>query len=113
MQLSSQTLNPAITFFLIAAFKRAFVPARFRSNPSQLQTFFISAFASAIASTICYPMILAKTRLQWKSPTGKLMYRNMADVFRKTLTRSGIKGLYAGLEAREYMTLLERRREPD
>ena len=46
-------------------------------------------------------MILAKTRLQWKSPTGKLMYRSIPDVFRKTLNNSGLRGLYVGLEARE------------
>ncbi|KAK9899097.1 mitochondrial carrier [Cystobasidium minutum MCA 4210] len=92
------TINPAITFFLIAAFKGIFIPRRYRDKPTQLQTFFISAFASSIASALCYPLILTKTRLQWKSPTGRLLYRNMADVIVKTVKRSGIRGLYAGLQ---------------
>lgn len=55
----------------------------------------------SLASAICYPLILAKTRMQWKSPTGKLLYRNMTEVFTKTIKRSGVQGLYVGLQARE------------
>merc|ERR1712093_812398 len=93
------TINPAITFYLIEAGKRFFVPARHRSHPTPAQIFLISATSSAIASAVCYPLILAKTRLQWKSPTGKLLYRNMTEVFVKTVKRSGVEGLYAGLQA--------------
>jgi len=53
-----------------------------------------------IASAACYPLILTKTRLQWKSPSGKLLYRNMTDVLVKTIKRSGIRGLYVGLQTR-------------
>lgn len=92
------TINPALTFFLIAVFKGALIPRRFRDKPTQVQTFFMSAFASAIASAACYPLILTKTRLQWKSPNGKLLYRNMTDVLARTIKRSGVRGLYVGLQ---------------
>lgn len=55
----------------------------------------------AVASTICYPLILAKIRLQWKSPSGKRLYNSMMDVFAKTVKRSGPTGLYVGLQTRE------------
>lgn len=54
-----------------------------------------------LASAVCYPLILTKTRLQWKSPSGKLLYRNMTDVLVKTVKRSGVRGLYVGLQTRE------------
>ena len=44
-------------------------------------------------------MILSKTRLQWKSPSGKKIYKNLIDVLKKTVKRNGIKGLYQGLES--------------
>lgn len=51
-----QTINPALTFYLIAAFKGGLLPRRFRDKPTQTQTFFISAFASAIGAVPTYAM---------------------------------------------------------
>ncbi|GAA5994102.1 hypothetical protein JCM5350_008094 [Sporobolomyces pararoseus] len=92
------TLNPAITFYAFAALKRALVPAKNREHPTPLQTFFCGAFASSLASLATYPLILAKTRLQFKSPTGRALYNSPFDVFRRAYARQGFAGLYAGVE---------------
>lgn len=42
-------------------------------------------------------MILAKSRLMFKSPSGRRLYKSNYDVFAKTIKRYGITGLYAGL----------------
>ena len=39
-----------------------------------------------------------QTRLQFKSPSGRRLYRSNVDVVRKTVARHGWTGLYAGLE---------------
>ncbi|KAK4057570.1 hypothetical protein OIO90_001215 [Microbotryomycetes sp. JL221] len=92
------TLNPAITFYSFDLIKRAFIPAKNREHPTPLQSFLAGAFASSVASIITYPLILAKTRLQFKSPTGRRIYQSNIDVFRKTINKHGIKGMYQGLD---------------
>ncbi|KAI5475360.1 hypothetical protein MNV49_001591 [Pseudohyphozyma bogoriensis] len=93
------TTNPAITFYLFDLFKRALIPAKHREHPTPAQTFFTSSLAASIAAAITYPLILSKTRLQYKSPSGRRLYYSNVDVFRKTIKKSGITGMYVGLEA--------------
>ncbi|BGP12778.1 hypothetical protein JCM10213_007292 [Rhodosporidiobolus nylandii] len=92
------TLNPAITYYVFSALQRALIPLEHRSHPRPAQTFLCGALASAVASALTYPLILAKTRLQFRSPAGRALYSSQLDVFRKTLTKHGLPGLYAGLE---------------
>ncbi|GAA5866745.1 hypothetical protein JCM3774_001979 [Rhodotorula dairenensis] len=94
------TINPAITFYAFAALKRALIPAKHRHHPTPTQTFLCGALASAFATGLTYPLILAKTRLQFKAPTGRALYRNLFDVFRKSVARNGIAGLYQGVESK-------------
>ncbi|GAA5980014.1 hypothetical protein JCM10908_001499 [Rhodotorula pacifica] len=94
------TINPAITFYAFAALKRALIPAKHRNHPTPTQTFLCGALASAFATGLTYPLILAKTRLQFKAPTGRALYRNLFDVFRKSVSRNGIAGLYQGVESK-------------
>lgn len=94
------TINPAITFYVFAALKRALIPAKHRHHPTPTQTFLCGALASAFATGLTYPLILAKTRLQFKAPTGRAMYRNLLDVFRKSFRRNGVAGLYQGVESK-------------
>lgn len=54
------TLNPSITFYAFDALKRTFVPRKHQAHPTALQTFLAGALASSIASTVTYPLILAK-----------------------------------------------------
>ena len=55
---------------------------------------------------ITYPLILAKTRQQWRSPSGKYPYKSMMDVITKTVQKEGPSGLYAGLQGRRFFDLI-------
>lgn len=51
--------------------------------------------SSSIAQFISYPLALVRTRLQAQGAGGaERKYAGMVDVFRKTLEREGITGLY-------------------
>jgi len=58
------TLNPSITFFLNEFLRYMLVPRRKKRKVSPAITFLIAATSKAIASSITYPVSLAKTRVQ-------------------------------------------------
>lgn len=82
----------------MALLQRAFIPPQHSAHPTALQSFLTAASASSVASAVTYPLILAKTRLQFRSPSGRSVYRSTLHVFIKTIRRQGVRGLYAGLE---------------
>ena len=90
------SISPALTFYASNAASKLIV--RKDTKPTPTQTFLTSAIGNTIATTIVFPLILSKTRLQWRSPTGRRMYRNLHDVVSKTIRKAGFKGLYQGLE---------------
>ncbi|KAL4952664.1 hypothetical protein BDW69DRAFT_195449 [Aspergillus filifer] len=57
------TLNPSITFFLNEMLKYA-IRRRQSGKPSALATFFLAAISKSAASSITYPISMAKTRSQ-------------------------------------------------
>lgn len=61
------TLNPALTFAVDNALKRL-LPKRSRENPSPHVIFLIAAVSKAIATTLTYPAMLAKSRAQTAGP---------------------------------------------
>ncbi|PWY99963.1 hypothetical protein BCV70DRAFT_217012 [Testicularia cyperi] len=93
------SISPALTFYSTNAVSSVLIPKHRRDKPSSLETFLTSAIGNSISTMIVFPLILCKTRLQWRSPSGRKMYRNLIDVVRKTLKRGGIKGLYQGLDS--------------
>lgn len=93
------SISPALTFYSTNAVSTMLIPKESRERPSSLQTFVTSAIGNSISTMIVFPLILCKTRLQWRSPTGRKMYRNLLDVLRKTVRRGGLKGLYQGLDS--------------
>lgn len=64
----------------------------------QTQTVIASALACLFASTIALPFDLVKTRLQRRARTaeGTLVYRSMADCFRKIAREEGLTRFYRG-----------------
>ncbi|KAK5129561.1 hypothetical protein LTR08_003147 [Meristemomyces frigidus] len=62
------TLNPAITFAVDNMLKHL-LPEPRRLNPPPQLTFLIAALSKAIATTLTYPVMLAKSRAQIASPT--------------------------------------------
>lgn len=93
------SISPALTFYSTNAISTLLIPKDRREKPSLLQTFLTSAIGNSISTIIVFPLILCKTRLQWRSPTGRKMYRNLLDVLSKTIKRGGLKGLYQGLDS--------------
>lgn len=93
------SISPALTFYSTNAVSTLLIPKDRRDKPSSLQTFVTSAIGNSISTIIVFPLILCKTRLQWRSPTGRKVYRNLLDVLRKTVKRGGLKGLYQGLDS--------------
>lgn len=62
------TLNPALTFAVENTLKRLLPQSRREKTPPQL-TFLIAALSKAIATTVTYPVMLAKSRAQAASST--------------------------------------------
>ncbi|SJX64899.1 related to ANT1-Peroxisomal transporter of adenine nucleotides (ATP, AMP)-member of the mitochondrial carrier family (MCF) [Sporisorium reilianum f. sp. reilianum] len=93
------SISPALTFYSTNAISRVLIPKESRDKPSSLQTFVTSALGNSVSTMIVFPLILCKTRLQWRSPTGRKMYRNLLDVLRKTVRKGGVRGLYQGLDS--------------
>ena len=60
------TLNPAITFAVDNAITRL-LPSRYRESSGPQVRFLVAALSKAIATTITYPAMLAKSRAQAKS----------------------------------------------
>lgn len=93
------SITPALTFSLSHIISRATLSKSAQAKPSSLQTFLVNAFGNALSTATLFPLILSKTRLQWRSPSGKRVYRSLADVLRKSVRKNGVQGLYQGLQS--------------
>ncbi|CAG8197896.1 unnamed protein product [Penicillium olsonii] len=105
------TLNPSITFFLNEFLKRTLLPRSKRDKPSPALTFLLAALSKVAASSITYPISLAKTRAQVMSnsksespaseKTKSLLSSLTPEILSAVLTiarTDGASGLYAGLQ---------------
>ena len=94
-------MNPAITFYVFELFKSRFPPRSLSlqrggappKTHTQLETFLFGALSKSIASTITYPFILAKARMQVSEG------RNLSpiSVLRRVVREEGWPGLFEGL----------------
>ncbi|OOF99510.1 hypothetical protein ASPCADRAFT_203291 [Aspergillus carbonarius ITEM 5010] len=66
------TLNPSITFFLNAVLKYALLPRNQRQKPSAMATFLLAAISKSVASSVTYPISMAKTRAQVAGDQGSM-----------------------------------------
>ncbi|CAK4031026.1 mitochondrial carrier [Lecanosticta acicola] len=57
------TLNPAMTFAVDNTL-RSLIPKKYRDNPRPYQIFLVAALSKVIATSITYPVMLAKARAQ-------------------------------------------------
>ncbi|GFR42420.1 hypothetical protein Agub_g3323 [Astrephomene gubernaculifera] len=80
---------------------------RYDGPPPHMGIVVAGMLSSSVAQVVSYPLALVRTRLQAQAVCrfpgsqalrpGQLKYRGMVDVFRKTLAREGVRGLYKGL----------------
>ncbi|TFY80903.1 hypothetical protein EWM64_g3113 [Hericium alpestre] len=94
------SLNPAFTFAFFQLYRRVLLRGKERERPSPRQAFLGAALANAIAVTLLYPLILAKTRLQLAKSSPSSEPATMFSVLRTAYRREdGFPGgLYQGLE---------------
>jgi Mitochondrial carrier protein len=92
------TLNPSITYYIFELFKSRFPPGSLQRGTkgkahTSLETFLFAAVAKSIASTITYPFILAKARMQVSER------RNLTpiSVVRRIVREEGWQALFEGL----------------
>ncbi|KAK6519624.1 hypothetical protein TWF281_003448 [Arthrobotrys megalospora] len=91
------TLNPAITFFLYETLK-SLLPRRYRERPTGGQTFLLAAISKAVASSIMYPLSMAKARSQVQKKGDKAS-RGFAvlEVLKEAYRTGGVAGMYEGV----------------
>ncbi|KAI8617213.1 mitochondrial carrier domain-containing protein [Chytriomyces sp. MP71] len=69
--------------------------------------FLLGALSKLAATSITYPYIVVKSRMQLKqSDNDKERYNNVLDGIRKIIKNEGIKGLYKGIEAKLLQSVL-------
>lgn len=99
------TLNPSITFFLNEVLKYTLLPRAKRERPSAAVTFLLAALSKSAASSITYPISLAKTRAQAvgtaaDNPSASTLSALKPSILSTVLTiarTEGISALYSGL----------------
>lgn len=72
-----------------------------------IEFFLMGAFAKAVATVLTYPIQLAQTRLRGKEheKNGK-GYTGIRDCLTKTVQREGFLGMFRGMEAKLWQTVL-------
>lgn len=120
------TINPAIQFMIFDKLKQWWAPNAVLKTPpksvkrsrlphgadkdvpvkppakmSSAATFIIGALAKIVATLVTYPYVLARVRMQ-VSRKRKTTFQVLAQVLRK----SGVRGLYSGLQAQLVKSVL-------
>mmetsp|Transcript_9487 Transcript_9487/g.16617 ORF Transcript_9487/g.16617 Transcript_9487/m.16617 type:complete len:323 (+) Transcript_9487:54-1022(+) len=104
--------NPSIQF---VTYERLRAPmaklAEKRGSPiTALEFFIMGAIAKAVATILTYPLQLAQSRLRAdKGKAGNKKERNYkgtADVLQKIVAEQGVKGVFKGMEAKLWQTVL-------
>ncbi|KND00123.1 uncharacterized protein SPPG_04465 [Spizellomyces punctatus DAOM BR117] len=98
-------INPVIQFTVFERLK-AWLQTR-KGNLSGLDFFLLGAISKLAATSITYPYIVVKSRMQLKQ-TGdeNSRYRSVLDGFQKIIKTEGVKGLYKGIEAKLVQSVL-------
>ena len=106
--------NPIIQFVSYEWLKKradAIARSGGRALPSSLQAFVLGAAAKAVATLATYPLQLAQSalRVNKTGPDGQPLppeYSNTLDCLAKEYRRAGLAGLYRGLSAKMWQTVL-------
>ncbi|CEP01501.1 hypothetical protein PBRA_002107 [Plasmodiophora brassicae] len=109
-------INPAIQFMTYEQLVALVVRKRMGTSQtpvrlSSIEYFLLGAFAKAVATVITYPYQLVKSRMQVSSTprhAAFAKYAGILDAFLKIYRREGFFGLFSGLSAKMYQTVLVR-----
>ncbi|OLY82868.1 Peroxisomal membrane protein PMP47A [Smittium mucronatum] len=98
-------LNPVIQYSLFEQLKNYISKTRKLGN---LDFFLLGALSKLIATSVTYPYIVVKSRMQMRQSKtdSSLRYDSISDGFSKILSTEGVKGLYKGIESKLTQSVL-------
>lgn len=102
-------VNPAIQFSVYEAIKRYLTKIYGKESPPVLYFFFLGAIAKLVSTFVTYPLQLIQTKMRHGDSDLKKHLPSDAGTFEMVLyiiKSKGMKGLYCGLEAKLWQTVL-------
>lgn len=100
------TINPAIQFSVYEAIKRHLTKLYGAEKPSVFYFFFLGALSKLVSTCITYPLQLIQTKMRHGRSTENKQEVGTIEMLFQILKAKGIKGLYLGLEAKLWQTVL-------
>ncbi|KAI9090037.1 mitochondrial carrier domain-containing protein [Phlyctochytrium arcticum] len=97
-------INPVIQFTVFERLK-AWLQNR-KGELGGIDFFLLGAISKLAATSITYPYIVVKSRMQLKQTDESTRYTSVLDGFRKIIAQEGVKGLYKGIEAKLLQSVL-------
>lgn len=99
-------INPVIQFTVFERLKTAWQSFRGKAL-NGFDFFLLGAVSKLVATGTTYPYIVIKSRMQMKqSNDEKLKYKSLLDGVSKIIKSEGVKGLYKGIEAKLFQSVL-------
>ncbi|KAL7037579.1 hypothetical protein ACKWTF_009284 [Chironomus riparius] len=99
------SINPAIQFSVYEGIKRYLTKIYGAEKPSVFYFFFLGALSKLISTFITYPLQLVQTKLRHGDKENQHKVGTM-QMLVQILKAKGFKGLYCGLEAKIWQTIL-------
>jgi adenine nucleotide transporter 17 len=97
-------INPIIQYTLFEQLKNWMAKTR---KLEGWHFFLLGAISKLAATSITYPYIVVKSRMQLKqSDSSELRYNSVSDGFRKIIAREGVNGLYKGMSTKLLQSVL-------
>ncbi|KAJ3169951.1 hypothetical protein HDU88_000593 [Geranomyces variabilis] len=99
-------INPVIQFTVFERLK-GWLQNRKNTALGGLDFFILGAISKLAATSITYPYIVVKSRMQLKqSGDENTRYKSVLDGLRKIINTEGVRGLYKGIEAKLVQSVL-------
>ncbi|KAJ3220600.1 hypothetical protein HK099_004153 [Clydaea vesicula] len=95
--------NPIIQYTVFEKLKEKLM--KFKKELGATDFFILGALSKLAATSITFPYILIKSRMQLKQ-TEEERYKSPVDGFRKIVKAEGVKGLYKGIESKLLQSVL-------
>ena len=99
-------INPIIQYTVFERIK-AWLEKRRTGQLNALDFFVLGAISKLCATSITYPYIVVKSRMQLKeSHIESQRYKSLLDGIRKIFKTEGVQGLYKGIETKLFQSVL-------
>jgi len=96
--------NPSIQFMVYEFLKRKVLKSLEVEQLSGGHVFMLGAIAKSISTVLTYPLQLVQSKQRYGSDDVKR--KRMIEIMRQIVRRNGINGMYKGLEAKLWQTVL-------